>query len=168
MARAAKKQTVIEEVSDAFEGAVDQAEKALNRGWEVAFEVLPERAEKLVRDFTKRTRKVSNDLDKRRKLAMKRLEKTVADVEKQGKRITSRAEKRIGNVVGLFEKRIDVVVNTVEKNVADAVRPVVERLDIASRAELTAVKRRLAAVEKSVGSKTAKKGTARRKTSRAA
>ena len=167
MARAAKKQTVIEEVSDAFEGAVDQAEKALNRGWEVAFEVLPERAEKLVRDFTKRTRKVSSDLEKRRKQALKRLEKTVGDVEKQGKRITSRAEKRIGDVVSLFEKRIDSVVSTVEKNVAGAVRPVAERLDIASRAELTTVKRRLTAIEKSIGTKATKKSAPRRKTSRA-
>lgn len=162
MARTAKKQTVLDDVSDAFEEVTERAENALNKGWEVAFEVLPGRAEKLVRDVAKQTRKVSSDLTRRGKKTSKRLEKAVSDFEKQRQRFAKRAEKRLDNVVDAVEERFDGVVGAierqlagvagaVERNVADVVRPVAQRLDLASRSELAGVKRRLTLLEKRVG-----------------
>ncbi len=172
MARAAKKQSVIDEVSGVFDEAVDQAESAVNRGWEVAFEILPERAEKLVRDLTKQSRKVSSDLDKRRKKVVKRLEKAVSGFDKQGQRFAKRAERRLDGVLNAVERRVQGAVETVERNVAGVVRPVAKRLDLASQSEVANLKRRLTQVEKRLGSKTAKatthKSAPRSKTTRRA
>jgi polyhydroxyalkanoate synthesis regulator phasin len=168
MARAAKKQTVIDDMSEVLDEAAERAEGALNRGWEVAFEVLPERAEKLVRDLTKQTRKVSGDLAKRGKQTTKRLEKAVSDFDKQRQRFAKRAEKRIDGVVGAMERRITGAVEVVERNMADAVRPVAQRLDLASYSEVTSLKRRLSKIEKQVGAKPARATGPRRKYTRKA
>ena len=185
MARAAKKQTVLDDVSEAFDEVTERAEVTLNRGWEAAFEVLPDRAEKFFRNLTKRTRKVSadlskqtrkvsGDLTKRRKEAGKRIDKAVSEFDKQRQRFAKRAEKRIDDVVDSVEHRVEDVVGLFERSVAGVVRPVAKRLDLASRSEVANLKRRLTQVEKAVATKSANPrrssptGGARRKTTRRA
>jgi polyhydroxyalkanoate synthesis regulator phasin len=158
MTKAAKKNTIVTELSGVIDDVVEQTEKALDRGRRIAFDVIPERAEELADDLAKQTRKVSNSLDKRRKQAVKQAEKRAAQLDKRREGLV----KRVG-------KQIDRVVSAVEKGLADVVRPVAKRLDIASNTEVTALKRRLAQIEKKVGvAKTAKRtsrktGTRRKK-----
>ena len=154
MARAAKRQSVVDEFSDTLEEVVERAEGIVQRGWDVALGTLPRPAEDLVRDFTKQTRKTVTStvkaLDKRRAQAVKRVEKRISDLDKRRQRITKRAE-----------KRIDDVVDAVEQGVSDVVRPVAQRLDIASQSEVAGLKRRLTQLERKLGS--AKKAPAKRK-----
>ncbi len=160
MKRAAKKQNVIDEISSAFEDAVDRAEELLSRGWEAAMDAMPREAEKTIDDWTKQTRKLSRDLDKQRKQVVKRVEKTIADLDKRRARLEKQAEKRIDGIVG-----------SVERSVGDAVRPVAKRLDLASSSEVTSLKRRMTQLEKQVGAKKTTRRTTRktaRKTTRKA
>jgi polyhydroxyalkanoate synthesis regulator phasin len=148
MTKAAKKKTVVNDLSGAIDDVVEQAERVLNRGWKAAFEVLPDRAEEIVDDLAKQSRKVQKDLDKRRKQVVKDVERAISRLDKRRDAFAKRAEKQIDQLFG-----------SVEQSVSDIVRPVAKRLDIASNSDVTSLKRRLTQIEKAVGTKTTRRRT---------
>lgn len=90
-----------------------------------ALDLLPKNSRKMVKDVTSRVEKATRDLQRRSERAMK-------DAEAQRKKLVS----------------------AVERGAADVVKPLVDRLDIASRADVNRLSRRIAQLERKVQQQT--------------
>jgi len=97
----------------------NEVEKATRQAFERAIELLPPAPRKQVRDLTHRIEKAGTELQKR-------VERTRSDVEKRGERLVAAVAERA------------------EK----ALTPVVRRFDVASRAEVDRLRKRIVALEK--------------------
>ena len=110
---------LLAELPKRAKGLRHEVEKATRRAFERAIELLPPAPRKQVRELTHRMEKAGTELQRR-------VERTRHDVEKRG------------------ERRVAVVTERAEK----AFTPVVRRFDIASRAEVDRLRKRIAALEK--------------------
>jgi DNA anti-recombination protein RmuC len=155
MARAKSKKRQGADITATVEDVLEQAQATLDRGMKAVAKAFPE-ADKAAKQLSKRVDRVSRDLEKNRKQAVKRVEKVVNDLDKRRKR-----------VVKAVVKQRDEILDTVEARTAGVVRPLVQRLDIASHRELEKLQRRLAQVERKVsGTKsrtTGRKASARKR-----
>jgi hypothetical protein len=95
-----------------------RSEKAVGDGWEAALEALPVPARRAVRDARGTLRRLTADLDRRRARALK-----------------------------VMEKRGEDLMERFEKGAVEAVKPVIHRLDVASKSDLERLSRRIAKLE---------------------
>ena len=100
---------------------VARTEKLLNETWERALELLPPRPRKTVKDVSARVVKARADLRKRGQAALKRA-----------------------------EARRERFVATFEKQAAAAIKPFVRGLDMATRADVEALRKRLTQLERRI------------------
>lgn len=96
-----------------------RGEKAVESGWEAALDSVPPPARRAVRDARGTLRRLTAELERRRARALK-------IVEKRGE-----------NLVEQFEKRA-----------ADVMKPVVHRLNVASKSDIERLSRRIAKLER--------------------
>jgi len=111
------------------------AEKRVNEGWERAMELLPPEPRKAVKRLTATVERTRHDL-------RKRAEKRVTEARK-------RAEKAVGTV----RKRAEGLVEEVHERAEKVVTPLVRRLDVASRADIERLRKRLEHVERRLETK---------------
>ena len=123
-AKPARAISVFDEFPKQVEKARLQAEKLAQRTWKQALELLPARPRKAVKDATARFEKVSVDFQKRSEKAMKQM-------NDRGKRLVS----------------------TFEQNAVRAVKPIVSRLDVASRTDVDKLSKRITQLERKVQQK---------------
>lgn len=104
-----------------------RTEKLVNRTWNQALDSLPTGPRKRVKN------------------AVARVEKTATNLQKRGEKALKNARKQGENLV-----------NRVETRVVDAMKPVVHRLDIATRHDVERLNRRMAELERRFTRKTSK------------
>lgn len=131
MARSARKRTILGDLPKRFEKAQTRAEKAINRTWKAALDLLPATPRKTVKSFGTRVEKAAKGFDRRRRQALKRV-----------------------------DSRRKNLVSDLEKRATGAVKPLVDRLDVASRRDVERLNRRIAQLERRVARQTTTKHAA--------
>jgi hypothetical protein len=101
------------------EKARARAEKIAKRTWNDTLELLPTSQQKAIRTATARIEKATRDLQRRS-------EKAIRDINARGKKIMAEMERRAAN----------------------AAKPIIERLDVATRADIERLSRRVAQIER--------------------
>jgi hypothetical protein len=159
-----KKTTVIGDVTRRVERAQTQAtkvfgrartraEKVLEQGWKATLEALPTPARKAVKETTARIEKVATDLEKRRaeafKLATRQRKDLLGRFEKERKTLVGRLAKQRKE---LTSQGIDLA-GRIEKGAVAVVKPLVRRLDVASRSDIERLNKRVAMLERRLGRK---------------
>lgn len=109
-----------------------RAEKLIGRTLKDALELVPSRPRKVVKSAMARVEKVATDLDRQRIRTLKR-------VRKQGEVF-----------VGRVEKSATDAVRRLERGAVSAVKPLVHRLDVASRHDVERLSQRIALLERRV------------------
>jgi predicted RNA-binding protein Jag len=164
MARTAKKATVLDDLTKRVGRARSRAEKVLEKGWKATLEVLPPPARKAVKETTARIEKVATDLDKRRaeavKLVERRRKEITGRIEKERKALTGRIAKERKALTGRIAKQSRELTKTgrelasqIEKSAVGIVKPIVERLDVASRSDVERLSKRISTLEQRLGRK---------------
>jgi polyhydroxyalkanoate synthesis regulator phasin len=140
MARSvAKRRPVLGDLPKRVEKAQAEAEKRIRRGWKALMNAMPPRARKAAENLTARVEKAASRLEKRRIKALKRVEKAATDLDKRRHKALKRVEKQGKELVASFESRA-----------ADAVKPLVDRMDVAKRSDLEKLSRRISQLERKV------------------
>ncbi len=123
---------------------VEELQAAASKQVKDTLEFLAEEPRKIVANLRA-------DLDKRGKKIGKDAEKAVrglrSDIEKRTKDLSKRAEKAVDET----RKRAESFATDVRKQVEKAVEPVATRLDVASRADVDRLRKRLDQIEKRIG-----------------
>lgn len=109
-----------------------RTEKLVNRTWKQALDLLPAGPRKRVKSAVARVDKAATNLQKR--------------VDKATTRFQKRSERALKNA----RKRGESLVDRVETRAVEAVKPIVSRLDIASRHDVERLSRRVAQLERRV------------------
>jgi len=94
---------------------------------------------------------VGADLDKRRKAFSKRAEKIVKSLRSDFDKRTKDLGKRADAAVNDARKRTEAIAKRVRKQVEAVVEPVTTRLNVATRADVERLRKRLDQIERRVG-----------------
>ena len=121
MARKTAKTSVFGALPKQVDELVGRAEKLIGQTWDQALDLLPAGPRKTVKDVSARVAKVRTDL------------------RKQGRAALTRADARREKLVA-----------TIEKQAAQVIRPIVRGLDVATRADLDALRKRLTQLERRI------------------
>ncbi len=119
--KTSKKRSVFGTLPKAVDEVVGRAEKLLSETWDQALDLLPPRPRKTVKDVSARVAKARIEL------------------RKQGQAVLKRVDARRGRIVA-----------TIEKQAQQALKPIVRTLDVASRAELESLRKRLTQLERRI------------------
>jgi F0F1-type ATP synthase membrane subunit b/b' len=134
----AKQTSLLGELPKRVEKARARAEKIVGSAWKQTLDALPARPRKAVKDVAAQLERATTDFRRRRERALK---------EVTGALKEARARRR--NLVATFEKRA-----------AAAVKPLVARLDVASRADVDRLARRISQLERRMHVKPVKESVA--------
>lgn len=125
-----------------------ETEKVISRSYKAALELLPPAPRKVVKDVASQLEATAEEFNERGEKALK-------TADKQRKALLSRVEKaakaferRSGRALAMVETRSAQLVESFQQAAADAVRPIVRRLDIATLSDVENLGRRLAQVER--------------------
>lgn len=140
---ATKSTSLFEGLPKRVDKARTRAEKIIGSALKQAVEALPSQPRKALKDATAQFEKVTAAVQKRQARALK-------DVTAQIGQVASAVQKRQARVLKEVTARRDRLVATVEKQAVAVVKPIVARLDVASRADVNRLSKRVAQLEKRV------------------
>lgn len=130
------------------------AQHVIGRGYEATLELLPPRPRKAVKELASQIETTTEDLTARGRQALKAM-------EKRGQALQGRVESRVKAFArrgertrAAVERRGTKLVATVEQRVARVLKPLARRLDIATASELERLSKRLAQLERKLGTGT--------------
>jgi hypothetical protein len=112
-----------------------RTEKLVNRTWKQALDLLPTGPRKRVKTAVARVDKAAANLQRR-------VDKAATNLQKRSERALKNARKRSENLV-----------DRVETRAVEVAKPIVKRLDIASRHDVERLSRRVAQLERRVSRK---------------
>jgi BMFP domain-containing protein YqiC len=125
-----KKKTTAASLPKRLSELQKSAEKQARKGWERTLGMLPPAQRKSVKRF-------AADVDKARNDFMKRSEKTLKDLRKRTDRLGADVEKRIEDAFGPLTKRLE------------------KRLDVATRADVARLRKRIDQLERRLETRSA-------------
>jgi hypothetical protein len=171
--------TVLREIPKRVGKVQAEAEKALGRGYRATLKALPAGPRKVVREFAEQIEETADDLTRRGKRTLRtveqrgktltgRVEKAVEGLQKRGKKLVGRFERAFADLgrrrdraLKTATKQVKSAVASLETSVAGlerrtvgAINPIVQRLEIATHADLEKLSRRVAQLERKNGRRT--------------
>ncbi|MFN8643496.1 MAG: hypothetical protein U0802_18235 [Candidatus Binatia bacterium] len=146
--RTTKRGTVLTALPKRIERAQAEAEKALNRGVKKTLQMLPPGPRKAVRELGSQLDEAASDLRARSRKVLRTVERRGEAMADRVEAVVHRAERRGERALKQAEREGTKWLEAIETGAKRVMRAVVERLDVASAHDVSALARRVAVLER--------------------
>jgi hypothetical protein len=146
--RRARKPAALGTLPKRVEKMGTSARKAITKAWKDALAMLPARPRKTVEQAAARVEKAATRLETRGQKALKVAEKRRKEMVGRVEKAATTLEKRGQRALRAVEKQRKELVGRVEKGAVEAMKPLVHRLDVASKHDVDRLSRRIAQLER--------------------
>jgi hypothetical protein len=151
--RTTKRGAVLAALPKRIERAQVEAEKALDRGVKATLKMLPPGPRKAVREFGHQIDEAAGELRTRGRRALRAVERRSERVAERVEAVMDRAERRGKRAVRRVEREGAKWLEAIETGTRRVVRAMVERLDVASAHEVALLSKRVATLERKLGTR---------------
>jgi polyhydroxyalkanoate synthesis regulator phasin len=143
-----KKTTRREALGRRLERVRMEAERTIGRGYRATLELLPVGPRKAVKELASQVEAASEDLTKRGQKALKAVVKQRKTLLGRVEKAVRALERRRDRAVATVERQGTKLAATFEERAAQAIKPVVRRLDIATASDVERLSKRLTQLER--------------------